>query len=106
VQSVDVAAQPGRGIGRDIGRAVERELDAFISRRHEQRVKTEGERQIEEAWRESVRAYEEKRRQVARLEWRAFHCGQAERHRATLRALIEHHEEQAAKLLDVPPKGA
>jgi hypothetical protein len=86
--SVDIAAQPGRGIGRDIGRgeAVEYELDAFISKRHEQRVKSEGERQLEEAWKESVRAYEEKRRQMARLEWRAFHCGQAERHRATLRA--------------------
>jgi hypothetical protein len=56
VRSVEVA-QPGRGIGRDIGRgeATERELDAFISKRHEQRVKSEGERQAEEAWRESER---------------------------------------------------
>jgi hypothetical protein len=30
---------------------------------------------------------------------------QAERHRATLQALIEHHEEQAAKLVEVKPKG-
>jgi hypothetical protein len=53
---VDIAAQPGRDIGRDIGRgeAMEHELDAFISKRHEQRLKTEGERQIEEAWRERV----------------------------------------------------
>jgi hypothetical protein len=50
--------------------------------------------------RDSVRAYEEKHLQVARLEWHAFHCGQAERHRATLQALIEHHEEQAAKLME------
>jgi hypothetical protein len=102
VQSVDVAAQPGRGIGRDIGRgeAVEHELDAFISKRHEQRVKTEGERQAEEAWRESVAAYNDKRRQMARLEWHGFHCGQAERHRATLQALVEHHEMQAAKLCE------
>jgi hypothetical protein len=101
VQSVDVAAQPGRGIGRDIGRgeAVERDLDAFIEKRHEQRVRTEGERQAEEAWTESVRTYEEKRRQVARLEWHAFHCGQAARHRAVLESLIAHHEEQAAKLI-------
>jgi hypothetical protein len=57
VRSVDVAARPGRGIGRDIGRgeAVEYELDAFISKRYEQRVETEGERQAEEAWRESER---------------------------------------------------
>jgi hypothetical protein len=40
---VDIATEPGRGIGRDIGRgeAVEHKLDAFISKRHEQRVKTE-----------------------------------------------------------------
>jgi hypothetical protein len=54
---VDIAAQPGQDIGRDIGRgeAVEHELDAFISKRHEQRLKTEGERPIEEAWRERER---------------------------------------------------
>ena len=34
------------------GEAVERELDAFISKRHEQRLKAEGERQIEKARRE------------------------------------------------------
>jgi hypothetical protein len=108
VRSVDVAAQPGRAIGREIGRgeAVEAEIDAFISKRHDRRVAEEGERQPEEAWKQSVRAYEEKRRQMARLEWHAFHCGQAERHRATLQALVEHHEEQAAKLMDVRPKGA
>ena len=91
-----------RGIGREIGRgeAVDRELTAFIEKRHEQHIKTEGERQEEEARRESVRAYEEKRRQVARLEWHAFHCGQAERLRATLQALVEHHETQAAKLCE------
>ena len=52
---MDIATEPGRGIGRDIGRgeAVEHKLDAFISKRHEQRVKTEGERQLEEAWMES-----------------------------------------------------
>jgi hypothetical protein len=104
---VDVAAQPGRAIGRDIGRgeAVEPEMDAFISKRHDRRVAEEGERQAEEPWRASVRACEEKRQRMARLEWHAFHCGQAERHRATLQALIEHHEEQAAKLVEVKPKG-
>jgi hypothetical protein len=56
-------------------------------------------------WRESIRAYEEKRRQMARLEWHAFHCGQAARHRAVLESLIAHHEEQAAKLVEVKPEG-
>jgi hypothetical protein len=36
---------------------------------------------------------------MARLEWHAFHCGQAERHRAILQTLIEHHSE-AARLME------
>jgi hypothetical protein len=84
------------------GEAVEAELDRLISRRSRQKDPDEE----SELWRESVRACEEKRRQMARREWHAFHCGQAERHRATLQALIEHHEEQAAKLMDVHQEGA
>jgi hypothetical protein len=90
----------------DIARseAVEAELDRLIERRARKGEMDPDEQ--EELWKASVRAYEEKRRQVARLEWHAFHCGQAERHRATLQALVEHHEEQAAKLMDVQPEGA
>jgi hypothetical protein len=69
-------------------------------------AKGEGHRPSVEMWVESVRAYEEKRRQMARLEWHAFHCGQAARHRATLQALVDHHEEQAVKLMEAQPKGA
>ncbi len=82
---MDIAAQPGRDIGRDIGRgeAVEHELDAFISKRHEQRLKTEGERQIEEAWSESERRAEAHRREELRgcwLKWyRRLECGYLER---------------------------
>jgi len=83
---------------------VEQQLDAMIQRRARKGGVDPDER--EELWKASVRVYEEKRRQMARLEWHAFHCGQAERHRATLQALIEHHEEQAAKLMCVQPKGA
>jgi hypothetical protein len=92
----------GAGLSRNLGsptapgEAVEADLNRLIERRSRQRDADEE----NELWKESVRAYEEKRRQVARLEWRAFHCGQAERHRATLQALIEHHEEQAAKLME------
>jgi polyhydroxyalkanoate synthesis regulator phasin len=77
---------------------VEKQLDAMIQRRARK-----GEMDPDEGealWQASVRAYEEKRRQMARLEWHVFHCGQAERHRATLQALIEHHEMQAAKLCE------
>jgi hypothetical protein len=77
---------------------VEKQLDAMIQRRARKGdVDLDGQ---EDLWKASVRAYEEKRRQMARLEWHAFHCGQAERHRATLQALIEHHEMQAAKLCE------
>ena len=79
------------------GEMVEAELGRLIERRSRQKDPDEE----SELWKASVRAYEEKRRQMARLEWHAFHCGQAERHRATLRALIEHHEGQAAKLMEV-----
>jgi hypothetical protein len=84
------------------GEMVEKDLDNLITRRSKQKD-PEGEHDL---WKQSVRAYEEQRRQMARLEWHAFHCGQAERHRATLQALIEHHEQQAAKLMDIEPKGA
>ena len=77
---------------------MEEELDILIERRSRQgEVDPDEESDL---WRESVRAYEEKRRQMARLEWHAFHCGQAERHRATLQALVKHHEMQAAKLCE------
>jgi hypothetical protein len=103
--SVDSKASEGSLV--DVARAdtVDAELDRLISKRASQDLRPDPDER-EEIWKASVRAYEEKRRQVARLEWHAFHCGQAERHRATLQALIEHHEDQAAKLRDVQPKGA
>ena len=82
------------------GEATEKELDRLITRRHDARVSSEGERQAEEMWQESVKRYEEKRRQMARLEWHLHHTAQAERLRRTLEALASHHEEQAAKLED------
>jgi hypothetical protein len=83
---------------------VDAELDRLISKRASQDRWPVPDEQ-EALWKASVRAYEEKRRQMARLEWHAFHCGQAERHRATLQALIEHHEMQAAKLCEGEGRG-
>jgi hypothetical protein len=78
------------------GESVEAELNRLIERRSRQKDPEE-----ESAlWQASVRAYEEKRRQMARLEWHAFHCDQAERHRATLQALIEQHEGEAKRLME------
>jgi hypothetical protein len=84
------------------GELVERELDTMIERRSRQKDPDEE----SELWQASVDAYNEKRRQMARLEWHEFHCGQAERLRRTLEALASHHEEQATKLAKVRPKGA
>ena len=42
-------------------RASRKELDGFISRRHDQRVRSEGERAVEESWRESERREEARR---------------------------------------------
>jgi len=46
---------PGAALPRDIaaGEQVEKELDGFISRRHDQRVRSEGKRAVEESWRAS-----------------------------------------------------
>ena len=84
------------------GEMVEGELDRLIERRSRQKDLD----QESELWRESAKRYEEKRQQVARLEWCAFHRGQAERHRATLQALIELHEGEAAKFMDIQQEGA
>jgi hypothetical protein len=84
------------------GEMVEKELDGMIERRSRQKDPDEE----SELWQASVRAYEEKRRRMARLEWHAFHCGQAARHRAVLESLIAFHEEQAAKLLNTQQEGA
>jgi hypothetical protein len=108
-----VYEQPiGTGLNRNLGSptapgdAVERELDAFISKRHEQRVQAEGERLALEMWQESERKYAERRREANRQVWTSFHEEQAERHRAVLDSLIAFHEEQAAKLLATQQQGA
>jgi ABC-type phosphonate transport system ATPase subunit len=98
---VDVAHKGGAGWGAE---AVDEELDRLVSRRASQDWRPDPDEQ-EEIWKASVRAYEAKRRQVARLEWHLHHTAQAERLRRTLEALASHHEEQAAKLMDVQPEG-
>jgi ABC-type phosphonate transport system ATPase subunit len=97
---VDAVAQPGCDISR--GEMVEGELDRLIERRSRQKDPDEE----SELWKESLRVYEAKRRQAARLEWHLHHTAQAERLRRTLEALANHHEEQAARLMDVRAKEA
>jgi hypothetical protein len=80
--------------------AADAELVRMIERRSRKGEADPDER--EELWKASVRAYTARRREEMRSAWASHHAGQAARHRATLRALIEHHEEQAEKYL---PKG-
>jgi hypothetical protein len=80
--------------------AADAELVRMIERRSRKGEADPDER--EELWKASVRAYTARRREEMRSAWASYHAGQAARHRATLWALIEHHEEQAEKYL---PKG-
>jgi hypothetical protein len=84
------------------GEMVEKELDNLITRRSGRKDPEEE----SEAWQESERRHEEQRRLQARYEWHLYHTAQAERVRRTLEVLVSHHEQQAAKLMDIQPKGA
>lgn len=84
------------------GELVDKELDILIERRSRQKDPEE----VSKAWQESERRHEEQRRLQARYEWHLYHTAQAERVRRTLEELVSHHEQQAAKLADVQPKGA
>jgi hypothetical protein len=94
----------GTGLSRDIsnGEAVEADLNRLIERRSRQRDADEQ----EELWRESVRRYNYRKQEQLRNEWCEYHQGQAARHRAVLESLIARHEEEAAKLMEIEPKGA
>jgi urease accessory protein UreF len=92
----------------DISRSegVEQELNRLIERRRDQRVSEEWHKPSEELWQESVERYKSKRQRQLKAAWCEYHQGQATRHRAVLKGLIAHHEEEAAKLMDIEPKGA
>jgi urease accessory protein UreF len=92
----------------DISRSegVEHELNRLIERLHDQRAAEERHKPSEELWQESVERYNAERDRQLKSEWAEYHKGQAERHRAVLKGLIAHHEEQAVKLMDVQPEGA
>ena len=81
------------------GEAVEADLTRLIERRSRQKDPDEE----SELWKESVRVYEEQRRQEHDLQRYEYHCGQAARLRAALESLIREHERNAEKYL---PKGA
>ena len=64
----------GAALSRDIrgSEATEAGLDALILRRHDERVKNEGERAVEDAWRDAERkaqALRERQNAFSRLAW-------------------------------------
>jgi hypothetical protein len=73
------------------------QIDAFIERRSRQSTE---QRPEEEAWKESVRRYNNAREVERRAAWSDYHRVHAERLRRTLERLIEHHETQAQQLLE------
>jgi hypothetical protein len=77
--------------------AAETQIETFITRRHEKRVESEGERREREAWQETEIRQAQQRREANRLAWCEYHRQQAERHRATLTDLLQHHQDQAEK---------
>jgi hypothetical protein len=82
---------------------VEAELNRLIEKRSSREMDPD---EREELWQESVRDYTARRREEMGAAWREYHQGQADRHRAVLKALIATHEERAAKLMEDEPKGA
>src|SRR5919107_3754222 len=74
---------------------VEKELNAMIERRSRKgEVDTD---EFDPGYMESVRRYNARRREEMRAEWCEHHQGQAVRLRATLQALIEHHERETER---------
>ena len=90
------------GIAR--GEMVERQLNAMIERCARKGDVDPDEQ--EELWKASVARHNAHRHEEMRAAWCEHHQGQAARLRVVLEELIAHHEEQAAKLMEVEPKGA
>jgi hypothetical protein len=84
--------------------AADRELVRMIERRSRKgEVDTD---ELQPFYMESVRRYNDRRREEMRAAWHEYHQGQAARHRAVLESLIARHEARAAKLIEDEPKGA
>ena len=75
-------------------------MDTFIAKRHRESRHSQREHPEEELWQESARHHEAARDAHLRQECAAkYHTAQAVRHRATLEALVAHHEAEAEKYL-------
>jgi len=101
VVGCDLIEQPiGAALSHELyvkGEQIDGELDNLIERRHRERVKEEGERDQQELWAASERAYFARRDEERQLELLAYHEAQAARLSATLSALITRHEAEAER---------
>jgi hypothetical protein len=81
----------------DVSRAeiAEAQIATFIARRAE---KSGEDRPEEEAWRESVRAYNASKEAERRAAWATYHAAQATRLRRTMERLAAVHENRARQL--------
>jgi hypothetical protein len=78
------------------GYQVESDLEHLIERRHDKRVKDEGEKAAEEMYAESVRLYHERTRRENRARWYGFHLDMHELHSR----LAEEHMHKAEELCE------
>jgi hypothetical protein len=100
-KDVDVMRPPGAALSHEVakGEAVEAEIDAFISRRHKHRCKSEAERELGAAWKASERRQEAATRREARAGWYGRHM-----HRAELYGRLSREHAAPAEGLLVPTK--
>jgi hypothetical protein len=92
---VDAAAQPGRGISRDLGRGdgAKKPLDTLIDRRSRKGEEKPDEQ--EELWKESVRRYNARCQEDNRVDW----CDYFARLAARVRSRAEEYDHRAQALL-------
>jgi hypothetical protein len=83
--------------------AADRELVRMIERRSRKGEVDADE--LEPFYMESVRRYNDRRREEMRAAWCEYHQEQAARHRAVLEVLIARHEEKARELLADEDRG-
>ena len=81
------------------GETAESHLDALITKRHDQRVRDEGERAEHELWEESVERYNAKRQAELVFAWVEYHEEAAERALANGEAIAARHRAQIEALL-------
>jgi hypothetical protein len=79
------------------GEVAEQHISAFISKRHSERVQTEGERAREELWQASVRRHNARLEDDERHQRLEYHEGQVRRLSNTLGSLVAYHRAEAAK---------